>query len=235
MGENGKVGIVMCTWRRVERLHITLDLLTKQTNRNFIFYIWNNNVNEVDNINYICEKYVNSLTIEIFHSDVNVGGMGRFLYSKKQINVHDKFIYIDDDQEFSENMVNIFLSEYDENAIKSRWSWRFNNDTYTNRKKISISDVKVHYCGTGGMILPSKIFSYDELYKIPKEFQFVEDLWISYIAHHHMKMDLISITDNFITNINDNKNLTSDSSFYNVKNKFLKHLINERGWNILKY
>ena len=86
------VAIIMCTWKRPERFRKTLDQLIAQTNKNFVFYVWNNNVNICDEINLIYNMYKNKLSINIEHSNENVGGFGRFLLAKKIMNMHDKII-----------------------------------------------------------------------------------------------------------------------------------------------
>lgn len=226
------IAIIMCTWKRIERLTKTLDLLCAQTNHNFTFHIWNNNQEIRDEINLICNTYKDRLEIRITNSKKNIGGFGRFLAAKEIVNEFEKIIFIDDDQVFSDNMINRFLEVFDENALKSRWSWRFNSINYLNRNHINDGNIPVHYCGTGGMIVSSKIFTCDELYKIPIEFLFVEDLWICFIASHYLKLNLISITNDFMTQEVDGKDQTT-GVFYDVKTKFLEYLINQRGWEIL--
>lgn len=226
------VAIIMCAWQRPERLKITLDLLCNQTNMNFMFYIWNNNKNIGEFINSTTNLYQNKLLIQVVHSDVNIGGFGRFLLAEMLIEKHDKVIFIDDDQIFNNNMVDKFLENYDENAIKSRWAWKFNSASYSDRVQINEGDVNIHYCGTGGMILPIKVFKCEELYRIPQEFLFVEDLWLSFIGNHYLSMKLISIKNDFIAQEADNKD-QSTLSFLTIKNKLLEYLIINKKWQIL--
>ena len=229
---NDTVAIIMCTWQRPERLKITLDLLSRQTNTNFLFYIWNNNKNIGEFINSTINLCQNKLLIQVMHSDVNIGGFGRFLLAEMLIEKHDKVIFIDDDQIFNDNMIDRFLQVYDGNAIKSRWAWKFNSASYSDRTQINEDNVDVHYCGTGGMILPMNVFKCEELYKIPKEFLFVEDLWLSFIANHYLSMKLTSIKNDFITQETDSKD-QSTLNFLTVKNKLLEYLITNRKWQIV--
>jgi len=56
-----EVAVIMCTWKRPERLKNTLELLLAQTNKNFAFYIWNNN-SEINNVvDLIYEEYKDKL------------------------------------------------------------------------------------------------------------------------------------------------------------------------------
>jgi hypothetical protein len=147
---------------------------------------------------------------------------------------HEIIIFIDDDQNFNENMIEVFLKNYDSNSIKSRWAWRFNSNTYTDRHKISVGGKMVNYCGTGGMVLPSWVFKKSELYDVPEEFKFIEDLWLSYVGDFLLNMNLISIEDNgFINQEVDGKD-QSTVAFLKRKNDFMKYLTQEKKWKLKK-
>jgi len=227
------VAIIMCTWKRPERLSRTMDLLLNQTNKNFKLFIWNNNLDIQDVVNLNFGIYGKKMEMEVFHSEKNVGGFGRFFMAQKIMDEYEKIIFIDDDQIFSNNMVDRFLEVFDENAVKSRWSFRLYGTNYIHRTHVDDGNVNVHYCGTGGMIVPSKVFRCEELYEIPNEFLFIEDLWLCFIASHYLDMKLVSIRNDFVTQEVDGKDQTT-VAFYSVKTKFLKYLINERKWKILE-
>jgi hypothetical protein len=230
--DNG-VAIIMCTWKRIERFSKTLDLLVEQRNQNFEFFVYNNNPEIKIEIDSACDRYNDRLRITVRHSDKNVGGFGRFIIAKDLIGVYDKAIFIDDDQVFSRIMIDRFLQEYEPNAIKSRWAFRFINNNYSQRYQMLDSNEIVHYCGTGGMIVPIDVFKCEELYKIPEEFLFVEDLWLCFIANHYLNYNLKSIRSDFIEQISDGKD-QSTIGFLSVKIKLLNYLITTRGWKILK-
>jgi hypothetical protein len=230
---DNSVAVIMCTWKRVECFSKTLDLLVGQRNQNFEFFVFNNNPEIRGEIDLICNAYKDRLRITVRHSDKNIGGFGRFMIAKDLIGVYDKAIFIDDDQVFSRIMIDRFLQEYESNAIKSRWAFRFNNSNYTSRYQMLDSNEDVHYCGTGGMIAPMKVFKCEEVYKIPEEFLFVEDLWLCFVANHYLQYNLKSIRSDFIEQISDGKD-QSTIGFLNVKIKLLNYLISTRGWKILK-
>lgn len=227
------VAVIMCTWKRIELLSKTLDLLCEQRNKNFMFYIWNNNPEIRDAVNLTCDAYKGRLSIEVRHSDKNIGGFGRFLIAKDLIDVYKKVIFIDDDQVFSNQMIDRFLEEFEHNAVKSRWAFRFNNSNYVSRYQMLDSNEDVHYCGTGGMIVPIEIFKCQELYKIPDEYLFVEDLWLCYVANHFLGFNLKSIRSDFIEQIADGKD-QSTLGFLSVKIKLLNYLIKNKQWKILE-
>lgn len=228
---NNIIGLIMCTWKRIERFKITLDLLKNQKDKDFIFYVINNNINIKDEIELIAKMYSEDLMINIIHNEINKGGFSRFDIAKTLVDKHEIFVIIDDDQVFSEDMISIFRDKYNPNAVKSRWAFRF-GDRYYHRERIFINDVDVAYCGTGGMVLPSKVFLCDELYKIPDKYLFIEDLWLSYIANYYLNLELKSIgnSDSFIYQVVDGKD---QSTFDRIplKDELLQYLRNERGWN----
>lgn len=232
MKNNDCVAIIMCVWKRPERFEKTLNMLLNQKNKNFILYIWNNNIKIKNIINDISSKYINNIVINIKHSNVNIGGIGRFYFARDIMNKHEKIIFIDDDQDFNDQMVNYFIKQYDVNAVKSRWAFIF-GDKYSSRKRIFDYNIDVGYCGTGGMILPSFIFENDIIFNIPKKYGFIEDLWLSYIVNHYLNMRLLSIgdSDDYIFQVVDNKD-QSTKQMVPLKNEFLKYLRTIGGWDI---
>jgi len=194
------IAIIMCTWKRIHRLHITLDLLNKQTNNNFDFFIWNNNINEKDRLDEIVKNSNLNFNLTVHHNKINEGGIGRFMYAKEINNKYKKVIFIDDDQEFGENMVKVFNDNYKDKTIHSWYSFRTIN-SYWHRVKVKHLE-KCNYCGTGGMIVDSEIFNNDKVFEIPLKYKFLEDLWLSYVAENE-GWGLFGV-DNDITIIVDN-------------------------------
>lgn len=226
------VAVIMCTWRRPERFRKTLEMLSKQNNKNFVLFVWNNNKDIKKHINDISSEFLNIFNIKIKHSNENIGGIGRFYLARDIIYDYEKIIFIDDDQDFNNEMIDYLLDQYDSNTVKSRWAFIF-GEKYTSRKRIFSYNIDVKYCGTGGMILPSKIFECDILYEIPEKYKFIEDLWLSYIANHHLNMKLKSIgdSDKFIYQVPDNKDQTTLKNIL-FKNEFLNYLRTVGNWKI---
>lgn len=200
------IGLIMCTWKRVERFKITLELLKNQIDKDFIFYVVNNNVDIKEDIEKISKLYELDIKIKIIHNDTNIGGFGRFLLAKTLVDIHEIIVFIDDDQEFTNKMISIFREKYNSNAVKSRWAFIL-YDRYYNRKRIISDNEDVVYCGTGGMVLPSKVFLCEELFKIPDRYLFIEDLWLSFVSNYYLNLNLKSIdkSDEFIYQIVDGK------------------------------
>lgn len=225
-----RVAVIMCSWKRIEKLKQTIDLLDRQTNQNFQFYIWNNNINIQNQINEIIAPYYH--WIQIHHSNKNMGGIGRFYYAKKIANNHKKIIFIDDDQIFKSTFINDMLKEYEDNTIKSWFTWKFTQRNYWHGR-IRITDgSEGHYTGTGGMILPSSIFKDKKLFNIPKEYLFVEDLWLSWFANHIKGWKLKSTKNVWLEIQVDNKD--QYVGLKRTKQDLLNYLITEKNWQILK-
>lgn len=224
--------VIMCVWNRPERLEKTFEMLNNQNDKMFDVYIWNNNKNIIDLVNEKINYYNNKLGIKIKHSDSNVGGIGRFYAAKEVSDKYDKVIFIDDDQEFNNDMITIFKNHYDVNSVKSRWAFQCGK-SYMDRKRIFESNIDVSYCGTGGMIAPSHVFNNEALYEIPKKFAWIEDLWLSYYVNHVLKMKLQSIgkSNEFICQIDDGKDQSTRNKMH-IKNEFLTYLRKECGWNL---
>lgn len=178
-----EVPIVMCTWKRFERLKITLDLLEQQETKNFSFNIWNNNIDIVKKIDDLIKNTVYSFPIHVKHSKENKGGFGRFYYAKELAEQgYDKVIFIDDDETFGPSFVTEFLKDYEPKTIKSRWSWRLKSKYWHRERVLPGSDLQPQYCGTNGMIADISVFKDDDLFKCPEEYWFIEDLWLCYYA-----------------------------------------------------
>jgi GT2 family glycosyltransferase len=182
------VAIVMCTWKRISRLKETLNLLSTQTYKNIKLHIWNNNFSQKENIQNIIKDYPN-LNIEVLNSEKNVGGIGRFLYAKKIAKEYPQIIFIDDDQVFNNKFVEDFSKMYLPKSIISWFGWKMNGSYYNRTRVNNFSECD--YCGTGGMLIDSSVFLDERLYEIPKEYIFIEDLWLSYFAKYEHSYNLI--------------------------------------------
>jgi glycosyltransferase involved in cell wall biosynthesis len=212
------IGIVMCTWKRISKLDETLKMLSKQTYKNFKFHIWNNNIHEKDQVTKIIEKYSN-LQIEVYHSSENIGGIGRFHYATKIADKYSKILFFDDDQIFNNEFIEDFDKLYKPKSVISWFGWKMNGSYYNRSRVIDLKEC--NYCGTGGMLVDSKIFLDKRILNIPKEFSFIEDLWLSYFAkyEHFYRLYGCSIDLKIIEDGNDQyKNLKP------LKEKFYSYL-----------
>lgn len=222
-----KVCVIMCVYKRLNRLHKTISLLEKQTYKNFNLIIWNNS-DQPDNELIKDVKYDFPIKV-VGDQNNNIGGIGRFK-AASTLDDNTKVIFIDDDQNFDENMIITFLSRYEPNTVKSWWAWKFkNNVSYYQREKITVNNENCHYCGTGGMIINSSVFKNEKLFDIPVKYQFIEDLWLSFFCNHYLGYELKHINNN-IEIEEDGKD--QYKKLISLKSDFLKYLTTELKWII---
>lgn len=224
--------IIMCCYDRVDSITKTIQCLNKQTDKNFELYIWDNSHQKATLLKNIKSSNP-SFNISCHHSKTNVGGIGRF-YIAKVLENTDYVIFIDDDQTFDEHLVAIFkkaakknhsFNWYGRKFIKGAPYFATNTTTTTNTKCTELYD----YGGTGGMIIDINIFKDINFYKdFPKEYLFVEDLWMSFYATTKHNYKFYRIKQN-ITNQPDNKNQCT--AIWDIKNQLLEYC-RKLGWNV---
>jgi len=204
----------MCTWKRIERLPITIQLLEKQNYKDFTFCIWNNNLDIKDEINRITAA--SGLNIEVHHNPENIGGLGRFYFAKQKDGI---IIFIDDDLEFDETMVKYFVDTYKPKHISSWHAFKIKGG-YWNREQVHSGDCD--YAGTCGMVADSSVFKDSRLFsELPDEYKFVEDLWLCYFAKYEHSYKIQACAPN-IWAINDGKNQCNN--LFKTKDLFLTEL-----------
>lgn len=222
------IPVIMCTWNRIDNLQKTITMLREQ-NINVEFHIWNNNASARKQIDTLVSNET-SLPISVSHSKHNIGGFGRFYEARKLADQHPFVIFIDDDQEFEKNAMKSFSKEGKKKTIVSQWAYSFDTtQNYWDKKEVQDQNETVHYCGTGGMIIDSSIFKTEELFKCPKQFWFIEDLWLSYIASKRFNWKLQKAKTDFVM-LDDQKNQMY--GLVDKKDAFLKYLVNERKWGL---
>lgn len=183
------VPVVLCAWRRPERLATTLASLAGQTDVSVRLWIWNNNPGLrvfVDG----AVAAVSDLQVDVVHSTRNVGGFGRFYVARRLAEEHPYVVFLDDDQVPATDFVKTLVDEFAPRAIHGAWAFRFmGTQRYWDRVPAAVG-ARVKFCGNGGMICDTQIFLEPELYGCPRRFWFVEDLWLSYYADHVMGWQL---------------------------------------------
>lgn len=181
--------VIMCVWQRVDKLSQTIEMLNQQKYKDFDFYIWNNNSDKsvIKHLSDLNEKH--KIISGIKQSKTNVGGIGRFIYSSELNHIYPKIIFIDDDQIFGPNLILEMSEKFKPNSIISWWGWKINSMDYFDRFRVKNFN-EVDYCGTGGMIIDSKIFNESLIFKIPEKYKFIEDLWLSFIAKKFLNYKL---------------------------------------------
>lgn len=187
--------VIMCAWKRIDRLELTLEMLEAQTDKKFFLCIWNNNFDSRNDIEKIINNKSYSFQINIHHSNTNIKGFGRFFYAKRLLDEDNyPFVaFIDDDINFESNLIDQFKKQKQKESVKSFWAFRLKSpgNHYWRRENILPDKKDAHYCGTGGMILDSSIFLNDTfMNEIPEKYKDIEDLWLSFFASFYLKWQL---------------------------------------------
>lgn len=231
---NGNIlPVIMCTWKREEGFLKVIQHLNNQNFQNFHLFVWNNNQEKKDQFQTILEKNA-KFSSSIIHSKENIGGFGRFFLARHLLNMENRMdfcVFIDDDQAFDEDSLDIFLSEANKKEISSQWAWKIKTLNYygaANRIKVHGGEL-VDYCGTGGMVCDMDIFEQEELFKCPEKYWFIEDLWLSFFSNHYHGYKLKKSSAKF-KNGSDEHNLFD--KIKHLKSPMLKDLVENYGWKI---
>lgn len=221
------VPVIMCTYRRIDRLAYTLSQLTMQTRCTIEVFLWNNNPEGRELIDTTIKLYP-QLKITVHHHEQNIGGFGRFYVAQRISSCYSAVIFIDDDVVLENNTIKTLIEEFRPKTILSFYAFKFlAKEDYRKRKRLEAGE-EADYCGTGGAICDASIFKEKGLFQCPKEYWFIEDLWLSYYASHILGWKLYKIQAQF--------QLTRDgkdqwAELKNLKTAFLQYLIG-LGWDV---
>jgi hypothetical protein len=177
---SGQVPVIFCTWKRLERLPLTLEMLAAQ-DIPVQALIWDNSGQAE-----IVDKAVSDarIPVAVHHSCRNIGGFGRFYLARTAAETgHQAVVFVDDDQDFEPGAIRKLLSEHKARSISSAWAFRFTGKHYYNRKPCAPGE-GAHYLGTGAMVADAAIFTDPRLFTCPRRFWFAEDLWLCFVAQH---------------------------------------------------
>lgn len=195
------IAVIMCTWQRPDFIKMTLEHLDKQRlskGQSIELYIWNNNPHITKALVKGIKSYTPSSTlvsVKMYNCPVNMGGFGRFYMARAIQSKFPYVIFIDDDEALPTDFVGKAQKMQTPHTIASHWAFKMETG-YWERKSVS-SKEEANYCGTGGMVLDSRIFLDKELFSCPLKFWFVEDLWLSFFAKHkgwHLKKLAVDIS-----------------------------------------
>lgn len=220
--ESGHVPVIFCTFKRLERLPLTLEMLATQEIA-VQALIWDNS----GHAEMVDKAASNArIPVAVHHSRRNIGGFGRFYLAKAAAESgHRAVVFIDDDQEFGPEAIRELMASYKPRSISGRWAFRFTGKHYYPREKAAPGEA-AHYLGTCGMVADAAIFTDPRLYRCPRRFWFVEDLWLCFIAQHLNGYELSSSAA-LLNEVQDGRNQAV--TLWWVKDR-LRHYTARRGW-----
>lgn len=179
-----RLPIIMCVYRRVNRLEKTIHMLNAQRDSDYEFVVWNNS--SVPNEG-LCERLRPlGAPWRVLGGDGNRGGAARFSAATLLLmEGHERVAMIDDDQSFGPRLVEQMKRAARANTIAGWYSWRFVRDGhgYFARTRVEEPRALADYVGTGGLVADSAIFGTGIVHHCPYRWKFgIEDLWLSYCA-----------------------------------------------------
>jgi hypothetical protein len=217
--------VIFCTWRRIDRLPRTLEQLAAQ-DIPIQVYIWNNGP---DRSRVDAAAAGAGIPVSVHHSPRNIGGFGRFYLARQAAEAgHSKVVFIDDDQDFGPETMTDLLSAHRPRSLSGWWAFRFTGIGYGDRVRAAPGQ-SASYVGTCGMITDTAVFRDGRLFRCPRRFWFVEDLWLCYVADL-AGYDLFRSPAKF-TSAEDEHALYL--SLGHTKWRFLRYLI-RHGWDPIR-
>ena len=170
--------VIFCTWRRLDRLQCTLTQLAAQ-DIPIQALIWNNSPDRAK-VDSAVRK--SRIPVAVHHSERNIGGFGRFYLAREVAERgHDVAVFIDDDQDFDTGTIRELLSAHRPRSMSGWWAFSFHSADYNSKFRPEPTE-SASLIGTGGMIVDTAVFRDARLFRCPRRYWFVEDLWLSYVA-----------------------------------------------------
>jgi len=241
-----EIHIVLCCYRRHHNLPSIVESIDKQTVSGCInVHIINTDPSKwpaLLDMGLNEKNYSSRCKIRLCNTQENLFGYARFLYVKrlmKEIYV-PYVIFIDDDQWLPPDWVERMYAERAP-LTYSCWYGRifetaggiseisYWNDKILQHKRL-LAEYSDEFSGfdygaTCGCIIDTVFFNLDILYKCPKKYRNVEDLWLSFVVKHIIG-GVIKIVKNPINpfHFSDTENTALWTGIMNEKEDFLKIL-----------
>ena len=179
--------VVMCMWNRPERLTDVLEMIRSQEcDTPLRLEIWNNNRRNHKRLAEIVRSAPlgGALAgVRLTTSLANIGGMGRFYILKKlrRQGLRGPAVLLDDDQDVTPRFVSDLLGRYRPHSIHGVWAWS-QKTSYWDRVEVADREPAT-YVGTGGCVIDSSLVEQPGFFsRLPDQYLFVEDLWMSFVA-----------------------------------------------------
>lgn len=239
-----EIHIVLCCYRRHHNIGSIIDSIEKQTVSGRInIHIINTNPSKWSALlDMGLNSRVGRCKIRLCNTQENLFGYARFLYVKRLMkDVYLPYvIFIDDDQWLPPDWVERMYAERAP-LTYSCWYGRifetaggisdisYWNDKILQHKRLlaEYGDeyIGFHYGATCGCIIDTVFFDLDILYKCPKKYRNVEDLWLSFVVKHIIGGS-IKIVKNPINpfHFSDTEDTALWTGIMNEKEDFLKML-----------
>lgn len=220
-----RLPVIFCTWRRLDRLQDTLRQLAVQ-DVPVQALIWNNSPDRGR-----VDAAVGSpgFPVTVHHSSRNIGGFGRFYLAREAAEQgHASVVFIDDDQDFGPGTMTDFLATHRPRSLSGWWALKLSSAAYGSRVRADPGEAAT-LIGTGGMIADAAVFRDARLFRCPRRYWFLEDIWLSYVAGQLCGYELFRSAANF-----EFESADDEHALYHTvgrtKAKFVRYLVRQ-GWD----
>lgn len=154
--------VIMCLWRRPERLAAILEELAGQDlDQRIELLLWNNEPgNDALYRNLLAEGVDGALArVELYSSPVNVGGAGRMLAADtlRRRGYRGPVVLLDDDQRVGPAFLRNLRDSWSERTYAGVWAWRIHGD-YWDRSPAAPGQPAT-YVGTGGSVVDVELLT----------------------------------------------------------------------------
>lgn len=224
-----EITVVMCLWRRTGRVPAILSMLDAQlTGRRVRLVLWNNDSTKTAEYHRVLAgwKPTGSISrVELFSSDLNLGGLARFVAVRqlRREGLTGAFITLDDDQDVSPQFVETMLAAYVPGSAAGWWAW-FSEGSYWLRRPVE-AGAQATYLGTGGAIFDSEIVTQPGFFsELPARYGFLEDIWASeWIMRHGGELRKVDVAIGFVQ-----EEMNQTTGLTDLKDEFVHYLVSTR-------
>jgi len=219
--------VVMAVWKRTDRLARTLELLGEQS-APAALYVWNNNPRRAEEVDRALRD--SPVPAQSFHCSRNIGCFGRFYVARELAPSHEAVLFVDDDQDFGPTMVADQLASFEPRSLAGWWAFTYRRGarSYADRDRVAKPFERADYVGVGGMVADTSVFVDPDLFRCPRRYWFVDDIWLSYFAGHRRRWMLRRSRAEFSFAPDD---LNIDVTLAATKRRMFRYL-KRRGWAV---
>jgi hypothetical protein len=221
-----RLPVIFCTWRRLERLSRTLEQLAAQ-DVPVQALIWNNSQ---DRGTVDAAVMCSGIPVAVHHSPRNIGGFGRFYLAREAAEQgHKNVVFIDDDMVFGPGTIAHLLSAYRPHSLSGWQSVSFRSEAYSSKYRVNPGEA-ASVVGSGGMIADTAVFRDARLFRCPRRYWFLEDIWLSYVAARLSGYDLFASPAEFQFAPSADDEHATYRALGQAKPMFRRYLIRQ-GWD----
>lgn len=235
-----KIIIILLTWQRISFLSKTLNMLHRQSYKDFDIHISNANLEKSSYVEQSAQVFINhhKMNIKITHDGNEYSCFRRFFIAREYAKQgYDIVMFLDDDVAVPNDYVQSFLDAYEPQTYHSAYTWTFQDNGsnyYTKRKRVKTNDANIKYGGAGAAMVDAKVFLDDGLMNPPDYAYQIDDLWMSYYCDHVLgwKIKYVDVPKLLVGGL-DSVALYRQIKREGGKDKafFLRELVS-RGWQV---